>query len=123
MNPGRLDRRVVLLRRTVASDTAGSPVETWVADAAPLWAQRVAVAGNESVASGANRSTVSSTYLVRYREDLAAADAPGKFRLRVDGRDHDLVAAIEDPANPRRSALILSLAYVQGEATLSSVPA
>lgn len=119
MNPGQLDRLLVLLTRTVNNDAAGSPVETW-ATAGNVWARRVTVAGSEPTNNGATRSAVSSSYLIRYRADLAAADAAGKYRVRVDGRDHDIVSALEDPANPRRSALILSLAYSQGEPTLTA---
>lgn len=122
MNPGRLDRILVLLTRTVTNDAAGSPVETWSVSG-NIWARRMAVAGTEPTTNGATRSAVSSTYLIRYRADLAAEDVPGKYRIRVDGRDNDIVAALEDPESPRRSALILSLAYVQGEPTLTSVPA
>jgi len=122
MNPGKLDRALVLLRRTVTNDDAGSPVETWLTDPLPLWAERIEARGTEPTTSGSTRSLVTSTYRIRYRSDLAAADAAGKFRIRADGRDHDLVAALEDEKAPRRSALLLSLAYTQGEATLTSVP-
>ena len=122
MNPGKLDRRALLLRRTVTNDAAGSPVETWLADPFPLWAELVEVRGTESMASGSTRSAITSTYRIYYRNELAAADAPGKFRVRVDGRDHDLVSALEDTKEPSRSALLLSLSYTQGEATLTSVP-
>lgn len=113
---------MVLLRRTVTADAAGSPVETWAADAAPIWAQRVDARGAESANAGAQRSIVTSTYRVRYRAELAADNAPGIFRIRVDGRDHNLIAAIEDEEEPRRAALLLSLSYIQGEPTLTAVP-
>jgi SPP1 family predicted phage head-tail adaptor len=121
MNPGLLDRRLSLLQRAVTADGAGSPVETW-SDAGILWGQRVEVRGNEAQSSGANRSTVAASYRVRYRSDLAAADASGKFRVHTDGRDHDILSALEDASQPRRSYMLLSLSYVQGEPTLTSVP-
>jgi head-tail adaptor len=123
MNPGKLDRRMILLRRTVATDQAGSPVETWAAEPSPIWAQRMPATGTETVANGSTRSTVTARYRVVYRSDLVAPAAPGLFRLRVDGRDHDLIAALEDETQPRRSFLMLALAYTQGEPTLTSVPA
>lgn len=122
MNPGLLDRRLSLLQRTVTADAAGSPVETW-ADAGPLWAQRVEVSGGESQSAGANRSTVASIYRIRYRSDLIAADAPGKFRVRADGRDHNIASALEDAKHPRRAYMLISLSYVQGEPTLAAIPA
>lgn len=123
MNPGRLDRRMVLLRRTVSTDSTGSPVETWAADPAPVWGQRMPATGAEIVANGSTRSTVAARYRIRYRTDLAAPTAPGVFRVRVDGRDHDLISALEDETEFRRSFLMLSLAYTQGDPTLTSVPA
>lgn len=122
MNPGRLDRRITLLSRTVTADGAGSPVETWGASE-HLWAERVEVRGNEAQSSGANRSTVASIYRIRYRSDLAAATAPGAFRIRADGRDHDVLSALEDTKQPRRAYMLLQLSYVQGEPTMTSVPA
>jgi SPP1 family predicted phage head-tail adaptor len=121
MNPGLLDRRLCLLQRTVTADGAGSPVETW-SDAGIMWGQRVEVRGNEAQASGANRSTVAASYRVRYRSDLAAAEASGKFRVRTEGRDYDILSALEDTSQPRRSYMLLSLSCVQGEPTLTSVP-
>ena len=122
MNPGLLDRRLCLLERTVSNDGAGSPVETW-SEVAKLYAQRLDVTGNEVQASGSTRSTVSSVYRIRFHSGLAAADAPGKYRVRAEGRDHDVLSALEDPKQPRRAYMLLSLSYVQGEPTLTSVPA
>lgn len=121
MNPGQLDRRLCLLARTVSTDGAGSPVETW-RDAGPLWAQKVELRGNEAVSSGSNRSTVAATYRIRFRSDLEAATAPGAFRVRAEGRDFDILSALEDTKQPRRAFMLLSLAYVQGEPVLTSVP-
>lgn len=122
MNPGQLDRRLTLLTRTVATDAAGAPVDTWLENGF-VWAQRLPAVGGESVLSGANRSTVAASYRVRYRADLAAADATGKIRIRTDGRDYDLLSALEDDKQPRRAFMILALAYTQGEPTLTAIPA
>lgn len=125
MNPGRLDRRLCLLQRTVNTDGAGSPVETWTEVDNRVWAEKTALAGAEALTAGSTRSTVSTVYRIRYRADLAAADASGKFRIRAEGRDHNIVAALEDMGRgmPRRAYMLLSLSYVQGEPTLTSVPA
>jgi len=123
VNPGKLDRRMVLLRRTILTDSAGAPVETWAADPAPVWGERMPATGAEVVTNGSTRSTVAARYRTRYRADLAAPTAPGTFRVRVDGRDHELLSALEDETQRRRSFLMLSLSYVQGDPTLTFVPA
>jgi SPP1 family predicted phage head-tail adaptor len=121
MNPGNRDRPLVLLTRTIGTDAAGAPVDTWK-DCGTIWAEKVAATGNESTTSGAIRSTVTATYRIRYRADLAAVDAPGKFRARVDGRSFDIVSSIEDANAPRHSAILLTLNATQGEPVLAAVP-
>lgn len=116
-----MDRRLVLLKRTVEIDGAGAPVDIWREDGV-AWAERVAVTGSETDAAGTTRSAVSSTYRIRYRPDLAAPEASGVFRVRIDGRDHDIKSALEDESQPRRSALLLTLSYSQGDKTLKALP-
>lgn len=125
MNPGLLDRRICLLQRTVTSDAAGYPVETWIEVDNRVWAQKITLTGSEAQSAGSTRSTVDTIYRIRYRSDLAAATTPGVFRIRAEGRDHNILSALEDVTRgmPRRAYMLLSLSYVQGEPTLTSVPA
>lgn len=123
MNPGTLDRRITLLTRTVVVDSAGAPVETWAISRPPLWAGRVANSGNESQQAGTTRATNGETLRIRWLETLNTPAAPGTYRVRHNGRDWNLGAAIEDTSQPRRTYMLLSLSFTQGEPTLTAVPA
>lgn len=122
MNPGKLDRQITLLTRTVATDSLGAPVYTWALSCA-IWGEQLTLAAAERLGlAGSDRATQSLTFRIRWLNSLESISAPGTFRARYGGRDWDITGCVEDVAQPRRSAMLLSLTAVQGEATLTSVP-
>lgn len=123
MNPGLLDRRITLMRRTVVADGAGAPVETW-ADCGTIHGQRLQANGREMFAAGANRSNVAEAFRVRFSQALNDPASSGNLRARYNGRDYNIESALEDPdaSLPRRAYMLLALSYVQGEPTLRAVP-
>lgn len=66
MNPGKMNRRIVMQVRTVSKDATGSRVETW-ADSATVWAEAVTQKGNEGTLADADRFQDSRQFRIRYR--------------------------------------------------------
>lgn len=70
MNPGNLDRRIKVERKTVTNGPLGA-TETW-ALMATVWASRKDVSDGEKAASGTAISTVASRFVVRSTPDTRA---------------------------------------------------
>ncbi len=68
MNPGKLDRRVVIQVRVFSKDATGSRVETW-SDHATVWAELVTAKAkpNEVQIADADRATEVQQFRMRYR--------------------------------------------------------
>lgn len=117
----RLDRKLMVLKRTVTPDGAGSPVETW-AEQFILWAGRESAAGGEQFVANENRNTQAEQMRGRFIPCLEAQTATGEYRIRYNGRDYDLLSAIEDlrAGMSRRTWMIFTMSFVQGEPTLTT---
>ena len=72
MKPGRMDKEIVLQRKTVQRDGYGEAVETWTATAT-VWAQVTETGAREFVA-GAELTEERRTFLIRQRDDITAQD-------------------------------------------------
>lgn len=66
MNPGKLNRRVIIQARTLTRDSTGSPVESW-ADSATVWAEAVTQKGAESSMADSERGRDTRQFRIRYR--------------------------------------------------------
>jgi SPP1 family predicted phage head-tail adaptor len=91
MNPGKLDRRIVLQVRVVSKDATGSRVETW-ADSATVWAEFVKQSGKESDLSDAERSQDFQQFRIRYRGTLNATD----YRILYRSKFYDITGLTEE---------------------------
>ena len=85
MNPGKLNRRIVLQARTLTRDSTGSRVETW-ADSASPWAELVKTSATEITPADADRSADTCQFRVRYRSFLATPDAASNYRILYQSR-------------------------------------
>lgn len=99
MNPGKLDRRIVLQVRTLSRDGTGSRVETW-SDSATLWAEVVTQKGSEKSAADAERPVDSRQFRIRHR-----AIDPTNHRILYQSKFYNITGTTEEPG--RRSTLLL----------------
>jgi SPP1 family predicted phage head-tail adaptor len=99
MNPGKLDRRIILQRRHLSKDGTGSPVESW-ADEAKLWAEYVVHRGRESVVADADRAQDAQQFRIRHR-----AIDPANHRILYRSKFYNIQSATEEGG--RRNTLLL----------------
>lgn len=90
MNIGKLDRRIVIQKRSLTRDAANTKVETW-ADHATVWAEYVTQRGKESPIAGADRSQEFQQFRIRFREIT-----PGDHRIVYKGKTYDITAIAEE---------------------------
>lgn len=90
MNPGKLDRRIVLQIRVVSKDTTGSRVETW-ADSATVWAEFVRQSGKESTLADADRSQDMQQFRIRFR-NINSTD----YRIIYRSKFYDITGITEE---------------------------
>jgi SPP1 family predicted phage head-tail adaptor len=90
MNPGKLDRRIVIQKRVMTKDATGTRVETW-ADESSVWAQYVTNKGNETSTADAERETNSQQFRIRYRA-LNAID----YRIFYRSQFYDIIGISEE---------------------------
>jgi len=89
-NPGRLDRRVMLLFRYTARDAVGGEVVTWI-EAGSAWAGKLDSRGGRLYAAEAKHFETSLVYRIRHRVDVAEG-----WRLQHGDDVFEIVHAAED---------------------------
>jgi SPP1 family predicted phage head-tail adaptor len=89
MQAGRLDRRVVILRRTLSRDDYGEQVETFD-PLETVWAQKLDVTGRELFSAQRPIGEGTTRFRVRWRNDLTITD-----RLSYDSSEYDIVQITE----------------------------
>ncbi len=89
MQPGRMDRRVKILRRALTRNEHGEQVETFT-ETAEVWAERRDVTGREFFAGATTTAENSARFMLRWRSDLLATD-----RLSCDDKEYDIVQIAE----------------------------
>ncbi len=89
MNPGKLDRRIVIQVRTKSKDATGSRVETW-ADHATVWAEYVKHRGAPSVLADADRNQDIQQFRIRYR-----SITPQNHRILYRSKFYDIQGVSE----------------------------
>lgn len=92
MRAGRMDRRVVLLRRQREQLASGEVVETWV-DERAFWAEVIPLGAAERLEAATTKAVRSA----RFRTHFAASwrPVPADHRLRFDGLVWDVVGIAE----------------------------
>ena len=92
MTAGRLDRRIALLRASVAADAFNEQVATW-STFATVWAEAKPVLDGEKQQAGQTLASKSYRFTIRYSSDVADIDT--RDRLIFDGRTYDINAVKE----------------------------
>jgi SPP1 family predicted phage head-tail adaptor len=105
MNPGRMDRRILVQTRTLAKDAAGGRTQTW-ADAFHCWAEVVRAKQAEGITADADRNTEERQFRIRYRTGIES----GTHRILYQLRFYDIVAVDEEG---RQDRLLLTCRAVQ----------
>lgn len=103
MLAGRLDRRISILRATVAADSFNEQVETWEI-IATVWAQATPVMDAERQRAGETLASKSYRFIIRRSSQVASIDP--RDRVTFDGRTYDIQGVKElDYPYPRRAYL------------------
>lgn len=73
MNIGKLDRQIVIQRKTTTRDSEGGAVETW-ADYRTVWAEKLDVGGSKGFRGGALRPETETVFTVRWNANFTQLD-------------------------------------------------
>ena len=90
MRAGRLDRMVIIQRKTVVQDDHGEEIETWT-NLDTVWAGRRDLRGKEFFAAQQENASISAVFTLRYRNDIT----PDDHRISYEGRIYDIKSVIE----------------------------
>ena len=80
MNPGKMNRRIVIQSRAVTKDQASGRIETW-ADSATVSAELVTQRGNVINIADADRNQETAQFRIRYRT-INTSDNRILYKLR-----------------------------------------
>lgn len=86
MRAGKLDRQIVIQRKSVTYATDGSPINSW-STLATVWAQQRPNRGDERFAVRGLVGKAVITFQMRYRADLALTN---QDRIVYDGKTWDI---------------------------------
>ena len=89
LNPTKMDRRIILQRKTVTQDAYGEEIATW-ATLDTVWAQRLELKGAEQWQARQVIANIEAKYRIHWRSGLTPVD-----RMTEDGRIFDVYSAIE----------------------------
>ncbi len=89
MNPGKIDRRIIMQKRSYTKDETGSRVES-CSDESKVWAEYVSARGGEGLVADADRGESSQQFRIRFRSDLIGPHATSDFRILYKSRIYDI---------------------------------
>ncbi len=105
MNPGKMDRQIVIQARTLTADGTGGIVETW-ADAFTVWAELIEKSAREARTADAEKSIADRQFRIRYKANLASDTHRVFYQLKF----YNITGITEEG---RKNLLILSCQSVQ----------
>ena len=105
MNPGKLDRRIVIQKRVVSKDATGSRVETW-ADESKAWAEYVVNKGRDTATADSERNQDAQQFRIRFRT-ITAKD----YRILYRSKFYDITGIAEEGG--RSNTLLLDTIATQ----------
>ena len=101
MNPGQLDQRVTIERKSGGRDEWGQPLpDTWT-PLVTVWAAVEPLIGREYMAAAAMQSDVSTRIRMRYRPGITPAD-----RVMHEGRAYGIESVIDIRSSKRELVLM-----------------
>jgi SPP1 family predicted phage head-tail adaptor len=103
MDPGRMNRRIVIREKSVTRDAYGAEVITW-GTVATVWAAVLPVRGREYVAMREAQADITTRFLIRYRAGITPA-----MQIQFDGTDYGIVEVI-NPGDARETLELMARA-------------
>lgn len=100
MEPGRLNRRVVIQQHTAGSDASGQPLVAW-SDVATVWADIQYLKGIEQIKADAVTSAAKVSIRIRWRTDVTAT-----MRVLYNSVAYTVQVVLPDVANRRYVDLV-----------------
>lgn len=100
MQPGKMDQRVKLRSRTVATDSLGQDAITW-GDVATVWAQRVTQRSSEVFAAAQVSDDDVLELHIRHRTDVSTT-----WRLELGGVGYDIFSVSDYGGRKNRTRLL-----------------
>ena len=105
MNPGAMDRRIVIQSVTLTRDEAGGVTETW-ADDSTVWAEIPKQQGGENLIADGDRAADTRQFRIRNFVDLAT----DTHRISYQGRIYDIRHIAEEG---RENRLLITAVWNQ----------
>lgn len=90
MNPGKLNRRIVIQVRTLTKDATGGRVQTW-ADSATVWAEIITQKGTSGIIADSERIQDTRQFRIRTR-----TIAPETHRILYQLKYYDITGITEE---------------------------
>lgn len=106
MNPGKLDRRILVQVKTTTRDETGGRSESW-ATAFSCWAGLVKMTQRVSEISDSEKPNQTKHFLIRWRSDIGTAT----HRIQYGNKTFQITGLIEDG---RKEGLILEARQIEG---------
>lgn len=85
MTPGKLNRRLMIQRRSVSKDAVGGKIDTWE-DFRQVWAELVVQRGGTSIITNADRVTHNTQWRIRHIEGFNEQD----FQIIYQGKTYNI---------------------------------
>ena len=106
MNPGAMDRRIIIQRSVITRDGLGGVTETWE-DQFSVWAEIPRQTGNEAAIADADRGQETRQFRIRYRTGIAS----NTQRISYQSKIYDIRHIAEE--NGRQNRLLITAVWNQ----------
>lgn len=106
MNPGKLDRKIILQTPTESRGAQGGFTTTW-ANLATVWAQFIPNGSRDFYAASQIHSEARAAFRIRYYSGITGGD-----RISYDGKLWDILG--EPIEEGRRRFLLIAAKYAEG---------
>lgn len=103
MNPGRLDRQIILLAPQAVQRADGESVSAFVQYAADVPAEQINPGTRQLTQAGIADTIQRNLFRLRYRSDVRAG-----HRVIFEGTTYKVTGWNEDPSQPRRAYILVS---------------
>ena len=89
MKAGKMDRQIIIKKKTVTENDFGEPIETW-SDLDTVWAKKKELRGTERYAAKQTIAGIDAVYTIRWRPDISPLNI-----FECEGKEYDIYACLE----------------------------
>jgi len=100
MTAGKYNTRITIQQLAAGQDSIGQPVQTW-SDVCQVWSWPRTGSGISTIRSGADVSTVQTSFRIRWRTDITAG-----MRVVQGTAVHDIQAVLPDLEHRRHVDIV-----------------